>query len=120
VYVIVGSLYKKSIYLYTVIFQDVPLTRLEQIEIRVNDAKSILYVPLHNNEGQKMGFKILKINVDGEETVPATGCGGIICFHHGKSVKQVAAVIVPGVADAVALASCKTSHHIVCLPHGEC
>lgn len=94
------------------------MTRLEQFGIRVNDAKSILYVPLHNNEGQKMGFKILKI--DGEETVPATGCGGIICLHHGKGVKQAAAVIVPGVADSLALASCKTSHHIVCLPHGEC
>lgn len=101
-------------------FQDVLLTRLEQFEIRVNDAKSILYVPLHNNEGQKMGFKILKMNVDGDETVPATGCGGIICLQHGKSVKQAAAVIVPGVADALALASCKTSHHIICLPHGEC
>lgn len=67
-----------------------------------------------------MGFKVLKMNIDGEETVPATGCGGIICFHHGKNVKQAAAVIVPGVADALALASCKTSHHIVCLPHGKC
>ncbi|GFG33037.1 hypothetical protein Cfor_10752 [Coptotermes formosanus] len=97
---------------------NVPLTRLEQFEIRVNDAKSVLYVPLHNSEGQKMGFKILKMDIDGEETVPATGCGGIICLPHGKSVKQAAAVIVPGVADALALASCKTSHHIVCLPHG--
>lgn len=119
-YVVVGSLFKKRIYLQSIIFQDVLLTRLEQCEIRVNDAESILYVPLHNNEGQKMGFKILKMNIDGEETVPATGCGGIICLHHGRSVKQAAAVIVPGVADALALASCKTSHYIVCLPHGEC
>ena len=96
------------------------MTKLEQFEIRVNDAKSILYVPLHNTEGQKMGFKILQINIDGEETVPATECGGIIYLHHGKSVKQAAAVIVPGFADALALTSCKTSHHIVCLPHGEC
>lgn len=96
------------------------MTRLEQFAIRVNDEKSVLYIPLQNTEGQKMGFKTLRMNIDGEETVPAMGCGGIICLHHGKSVKQAAAVIVPGVADALALASCKTSHYIVCLPHGEC
>jgi hypothetical protein len=67
-----------------------------------------------------MGFKILKINVAGEETFPAMGCGGIICFHHGKNVIEDAAVIVPGVADALAVASCKTNHQVVCLPHGEC
>jgi hypothetical protein len=95
------------------------LTTIEQFAMRINDAKSVLYIPLHNAEGQKVGFKILKMDIDGEETVPAVGCGGIISLHHGKTVKQDAAVIVPGVGDALALASCKTSHQVVCLPHGK-
>jgi phage/plasmid primase-like uncharacterized protein len=102
------------------LFQNVSLKTIEQFAIRTNDAKSVLYIPLHNNEGQKMGFKILKINVDGEETIPTVGCGGVICFHHGKNVKENAAVIVHGVADALALASCKTNHQVVCLPYGGC
>jgi hypothetical protein len=100
-------------------FQNVSLTTVEQFAIRINDAKSILYIPLHNTKGQKMGFKIFKMNIDGEETVPPTGCGGIICVQHGKNVRQDAAVIVPGVADALALASCKMNYQVVCLPHGE-
>lgn len=87
--------------------------------MHINDAKSVIYIPLHNAEGQKMGFKILKMNIDEEETVPPIGCGGIISLHHGRSVKQDTAVIVPSVADALALATCKTGHHVVCLPHGK-
>jgi hypothetical protein len=101
------------------VFQNVSLTTTEQLAMRINDAKSTLYIPLHNTEGQKMGFKILKMNIDEEETVPPVGCGGIISLHYGKIVKQDAAVIVPRVADALALASCKTGHQVVCLPHGK-
>lgn len=111
----------KSSLIYNLLFQIVSQrATIEQFNIRTNDAKSVLYIPLHNIEGQRMGFKILKIDVDGEETFPAVGCGGIICFHRGKNVKEEAAVIVAGVADALALASCKTNLQIVCLPHGEC
>jgi hypothetical protein len=101
------------------VFQYVSLTTTEQLAMRLNDAESILYIPLLNAEGQKVGFKILKTNIDEEETVPPVGCGGIISLHHGKNVKQDAAVIVPRVADALAIASCKTGHQVVCLPHGK-
>jgi hypothetical protein len=87
--------------------------------MRINDGESILYIPLCNTEGEKMGFKVLKMDIDEEETVPPVGCGGIISLHHGRNVKHDAAVIVPGVADALALASCKTGHQVVCLPHGK-
>jgi hypothetical protein len=109
---------KKSSLICNLLFQNVSVTAVEQFAIRTNDLKSVLYIPLHNAEGQRMGLKILKIDVDGEETAPAVGCGGIICFRHSKNVRQDAAVIVHGVADALALASCKTNHQIVCLPHG--
>ncbi|KAJ4439096.1 hypothetical protein ANN_15053 [Periplaneta americana] len=98
---------------------DVQSKVIEQIGMRVDDAKSAIYIPLNNAEGKTVGFKILRLNNEiEEETVPPVACSGVILLQHGRSLKQDTTVIVSSVADALALASCKTGHQIVCLPHG--
>ena len=94
-------------------------TVIDQLKVRTDDSRSVLYVPLHNSGSQVVGFKILTLKATGEETVPAGGCGGVLSLRPVKYSKQEAAVIVPSVTDALALASSRISQHVICLPYGN-
>ncbi|PSN54557.1 hypothetical protein C0J52_07112 [Blattella germanica] len=96
---------------------DVAASVISQSGLRVDNSRNALFIPLLNRAGHEVGFKILKLN-EKEETIPAVGCDGVLSLRLAKNVKQDTAVVVSSVADAFALASCKLSQQIVCLPHG--
>ncbi|CAG2052979.1 unnamed protein product [Timema podura] len=89
-----------------------------QFDALVDESGSTLYFPLHSVEGQLAGYKVLHVVSGQEETVPATNCAGILAPRPGKGPRQQVAVLVPSVADTLALAGQKTAAQVVCLPHG--
>nr|CAD7438171.1 unnamed protein product [Timema bartmani] len=89
-----------------------------QFDALVDKSGSTLYFPLHSVEGQLAGYKVLHVVSGQEETVPATNCAGILAPRPGKGPRQQVAVLVPSVADTLALAGQKTAAQVVCLPHG--
>nr|CAD7202076.1 unnamed protein product [Timema douglasi] len=90
-----------------------------QFDALVDKSGSTLYFPLHSVGGQLAGYKVLHVVSGQEETVPATNCAGILAPRSGKGPRQQVAVLVPSVADTLALAGQKTAAQVVCLPHGQ-
>ncbi|XP_067012802.2 mitochondrial DNA helicase isoform X2 [Anabrus simplex] len=95
-------------------------TSVSQFEIRCNASRTVLYFPLYCANGQITGFRVLK-NGDKlveETTVPPTGCSGLLIPKPVKTGKQESAVLVPSVADVLALIGYKIGGQVAGLPHG--
>ncbi|XP_063228934.1 uncharacterized protein LOC134534399 [Bacillus rossius redtenbacheri] len=91
---------------------------LPQLEGRVHSERQELYFPLLDGEGQVVGYKRLLREEPREQTVPQTGCGGVLALSPDGGASEDAAVLVSSVADLLALARHHIPARVVCLPYG--
>lgn len=96
--------------------QEVPLSSIKNIDIRIDFNKTSLYFPLENVLSETIGFRKIDSLSKKETTEPNPLCSGVIT---SKNVRHKdTAILVPYIKDFLVLLSSKVPASIVCLPNG--
>lgn len=103
------------------ILQSLQIQNLDRIPgLYVNNENSVLYLSMMLDNKIVVGYKKMKLKSGlSQDTVPDDCCWGIahvppLSFNHCES-----AIIVDDFKHLLVLAGIHSSHHIVCIPHGN-